>query len=141
VTVPSGKTPAGVVPSPERRSSSGRVPLRPTRAACPARWHRHSPDELRTATSSVPVVAGEEEVATAWVPAGDRLHGGEVALGRRVEGDVASSGGVDRGPLDLFDGAEGGTTEHHEPGKCGSDGPARPVHTASVADHACSGRR
>ncbi len=74
--LPSGNTPAGVVPSPERRSCSGRVPLRPKRAPIAAVWHRQVPSLRRTATNTDPVVASNDavDITTNWRTSGCRAE-------------------------------------------------------------------
>ena len=70
VIVASGNTPAGVVPSPLRRSTSGRTPLRPTRAVIAA--PHTQPAAVRSASCRVAVVASAtgESTTTIWVVPG-----------------------------------------------------------------------
>ena len=103
VTTPSGNTPAGVVSSPDRRSSSGRVPARPKRAGCGPRWQRHAPSSVRTATSTVPLVAAKLDVCitTNWRTAGWRaLKAASVVMSQvaPVANGTSRSAGVDAEP-------------------------------------------
>lgn len=56
VIVPNGNTPAGVVPSPLRRSVNGRTPFLPNRAVITA--VHCQPDTPNSAICNVPALAG-----------------------------------------------------------------------------------
>ena len=63
-TLPSGNEPAGVVPSPDRRSANGREPLLPSRATTGACWQRHTPLADRATICNVAVVVVHVSAAT-----------------------------------------------------------------------------
>ncbi len=71
--------PPGVVPSPERRSASGRTPLTPTRAGMPAATHCHPPPSLTR--KSTLALDPDELTTTTWAalagsPSGSGPHAG-----------------------------------------------------------------
>ncbi len=64
VTLPRGNEPAGVVPSPDRRSARGRDPLLPSLATTGACWHRHTPLAVRATICNVAEVVVQLSAAT-----------------------------------------------------------------------------